>query len=86
MRNKEPIFYSFMREMFDKHADVGIKTISYKKARWVLSRYRIPHCVRMLIINEMIGIGMLQRINQRELEIKWQQYPNKIHLLLTNLK
>ena len=43
--------------------------IDYDKARWVLTRYRIPKWLTMPILKEMIDFGYLTRINQRALKI-----------------
>lgn len=63
------IFGEYLIEKMDEHADVAPKTISYHKARWVLSRFMIPKWLRMPILNELIDGGLLKHNNKRELFI-----------------
>lgn len=70
-KKSEPVLYAYFRELMDRHADLGIKNISYKKADWVLSRFMIPKFMRLPTINEMIEFDMLKRINRYQLEIMW---------------
>jgi len=70
-KRAEPILYAYFREVMDKHADCGIKTISYKKVDWVLSRFMIPKFMRFPITKEMIEHDMLKRIDRYKFEIVW---------------
>lgn len=69
---EEPILYCLIRDCLDKYADIGIKTISYGKARWVLSRFNIRKDLQINVLKEMVDLGMLDRINKHALEIKWK--------------
>ena len=79
--NKKGLIYEYITEVLYKHADVDKGYISYKKARYVLSRFNLPKWLWMPIIKELIESGYLIRQNQQSLEIKEEECLNyKIEL------
>jgi hypothetical protein len=66
MKVSEDILYRFFCGKFLENVDVSKDQISYARARWVLSRYRIPGALRMPILDQMTGQGYVKRITQRQ--------------------
>lgn len=57
---KEVLIYTLLKEKMEEHCDICDKEISVPKAKWVISRYNIPGCLRPAIIREMISLGYLK--------------------------
>lgn len=69
MKIFKPQFHLYMAKKMIEHADIDRVTISYAKARWVISKYQIPKDLRNPTIEEMCEIKVLERVNQRGLKI-----------------
>lgn len=67
--NKDNLFYDLINEKMREHADVAPNQISYKKARYILSRFNIPSWLYMPIIKEMMQTGYLKRESQQAITI-----------------
>ena len=67
--NKDNLIYDFMNEKMKEHADVSPNQISYKKARYVLSRFNIPSWLWMPVLKEMMNTGYLKRESQQAISI-----------------
>ena len=77
------LIYDYFVEKMREHADVAPKEISYKKARYVLSRFNVPSWLWMPVLKEMMNTGYLKRENQQAIlisdrEVDLDRIENKV--------
>ena len=53
------IFYDYMAEKMKEHADLSQTEISYKKARYILSRFNVPQWLWMPLVANPLERQML---------------------------
>lgn len=63
------IFYDYLNEKMVELSDMSHSHITYKRARYVLSRFRIPEWLQMPIIKEMITCCYLERESQQFMKV-----------------
>ena len=67
MSVKNNIIYLHIRFIMERYCDKGKGCISYSNAKGVIGRFRIPREFRHKVINELIEMDLLHRINKHTL-------------------
>jgi hypothetical protein len=71
MSRKKVVLYEFIRERMEEQTDLRNYEITNDKAKDILGKqFRIPRWLQAPVINEMIEVGYLDRIDKFKILIK----------------